>query len=267
MNRGDFTQLARKMRLMHGIDLLKYAWQRLKNGAANRQFRAANPDFALPPDYMLFEAYQLNYQKYIEDGKQTAAWVVNTLSQHKDLKNANFLDWGCGPARVTRHLPDLLGNNAKVFGTDYNHNTIAWCARNIENVTFTKNSLQPPMHYRDGQFDALLGISIFTHLSEEKHWDWINELARVLDTGGVAMLTTHGTAFKAKLTKKENEQFQSGALVQRANVIEGHRVYAAFQPAQFMHQLFAKDFHILAHYEGKTVSWGIEQDYWVVKKK
>lgn len=267
LNTGKLTYIFRKLGLMHNLDTFKFIYQRYKNGQDNHLFKSKNPNVALPPDYIMFEAFNLNYNKYFEGGKDTANWVIEIVKQYKNLDSISFLDWGCGPARITRHLPSILGEKCQIFGTDYNLNTINWCHTNIQNVQFSHNQLHPRLNYQDKKFDVVLGISIFTHLSEEKHTEWVKELHRITKHSGVLMLTTHGKAYQLKLTNQEKKQFEQDKLVVRANVQEGHRVFAAFHPPNFMRQLFGHYFTILAHYEGKIVNWGIEQDYWIVEKK
>jgi len=48
---------------MHFIDIIKYRIQKLKNYRANTRFKKVHPELILPPDYMMFEAFQLNYEK------------------------------------------------------------------------------------------------------------------------------------------------------------------------------------------------------------
>jgi SAM-dependent methyltransferase len=267
MNTGKIVYFFRQTGLMHGLDKLKFAYERFKNNADNKRFKKNNPTVVFPPDYMMFEAFNLNYKKYYEGGKQTATWLLSKLQPYKTLEGITFLDWGCGPARVTRHLPDLLGKSCTVFGTDYNPTTIDWCSKNIKTVQFSLNQVEPPLKYTNNTFDVITGISIFTHLSEQRHSEWIQELHRISRKDAILFLTTQGIAFKAKLTEEENAIFDNNQLVIRANVTEGHRVFSAFHPIQLMQELFGNYFEILEHYPGKTVEWGIEQDYWILKKR
>ena len=108
---------------------------------------------------------------------------------------------------------------------------------NLPNISFNTNTLEAKLPYEDNSFDVIYGISIFTHLSEQMHFDWYKELYRVLKTNGILFLTTQGENFKLKLTQTENETFDEGSLVVRGNVKEGHRTYSAFQPNKFMKEL------------------------------
>ena len=107
------------------VDTAKFYYFKVKNRQKNAQFKQNNPNIALPPDYMMFESFQLNYDKYYFDGQKTAQWVVDKIGKYRSLEQIQMLDWGCGPARLTRHFPDILGSDATVFGTDYNPKTIA----------------------------------------------------------------------------------------------------------------------------------------------
>jgi len=252
---------------MHLFDKLKFHYQRIKFRARNAEFRRQYPEVHLPPAYMLFEAFQLNYRAYYEGGLKTAIGLLEKLSRHRELKGISILDWGCGPARILRHLPVILDNSCEIHGTDYNSETIRWCREHIDRVTFSQNQLHPPTVYEDSYFDALYGISIFTHLSEENHRKWYAELIRITKRGGVLLLTTHGKIYRQMLTNPEREQYDQGNLVVRGKVVEGHRVYAAFQPPEYARNLFESKAEILEYIEGTVKSWGLEQDIWIMRKK
>ena len=115
-------------------------------------------------------------------------------------------------------------------------------------------------------FDIIYATSVFTHLSEEMHYAWMNELKRICKPNGIIFLTTHGDNCKPKLTEEELKIFEAGKLVVRGNVKEGHRTFAAYQPPQFMRELF-KDFEILEHVTREPEGNYIPQDVWIVRKK
>ncbi len=89
---------------------------------------------------------------------------------------------------------------------------------------------------------------------------------RVSKQGAIILLTTHGDIFKTIMTEIEIEKFEDGNIVTRANVVEGHRVYTAFQPNAFMHKLVEGKCEILKYTEGTQESWGKSQDLWTLKK-
>jgi len=172
----------------------------VKHAADNRSFKQLNPDLKLPPPYMLFEAYGMNYRRYFEQGRNTASGVVDLFQPYLPADKAIVLDWGCGPSRLTRHLNDLLPHGSTVRGTDYNPETIAWCKQALPQIEFKQCDLAPPLPYLADETDAIISISIFTHLSAKRHQDWLDELARILKPNGVLMVTTHGDSYKEVLT-------------------------------------------------------------------
>lgn len=250
---------------MHFLDLVKYRMQKIKLKKKNREFKKENPKILLPPDYLMFESYKLDYHKYFFGGKESAKDIIKDVQPYVSLTNASILDWGCGPARIVRHLPDIIDKNCAVHGTDYNPKTINWCAQNIPNVTFSLNDLSPPLSYTDNHFNFVYGISIFTHLSVDNHYEWFDELLRITQKNGIILLTTAGSAFKEIMTETEKKQFDKGTLVTRGKVVEGHRVYAAFQPPSFLKTLFKGKVEVLKFTAGKKENWGINQDKWILK--
>lgn len=267
MNRGLLSNTLRKLGLLYPLDKMRYRVKKNKNEKTNKQFKADNPNVLLPPDYLIYESFQMNYSKYFFGGKDTAQWIFGELEKYKDLKDKNILDWGCGPGRVIRHMPEISKNQSHFYGTDYNKDSIDWCRNNIPSIKFNHNKLEAKLPYEDSSFDAIYGISIFTHLSKEMHLKWFNELQRILKPGGLLLLTTQGENFKSKLSAKENQKFDQGHLIVRGNVKEGHRTYSAFHPDPFLHKLFESTEildKIVLSPEGKSY---IPQDTWIMKKK
>ncbi|GAA4372624.1 class I SAM-dependent methyltransferase [Hymenobacter koreensis] len=267
MNKGLLTNLLRQIGLMHAADRVRYGLMRYKNRHLNQAFRAANTGVKLPPDYLMYESFQLNYRKYYEGGRDTAAWVRDHLGKHLELRNQHILDWGCGPGRVIRHLPEVVGQGCRYTGTDYNAQSIEWCRQHLSGIEFLLNGIDPPLQAADAAFDAVYGISIFTHLSAQGHQRWYDELMRVTRSGGVLLFTTHGAAFREILTEAERATFDAGQLVIRSNVDEGHRVFAAFQPPSYLHHLFGQQAEVLEHIPGQRQGAAASQDVWLLRKK
>lgn len=265
MNKSDILFFLRKAGLMHLLDRGNFYFQKFKNRSNNRIFKEKYSNVVLPPDYIMYESFQMNYENYFNDGLETAKWLIGYLGKHIELSNKKILEWGCGPARIIRHLPDLLPDNCEIYGSDYNRRTIDWCNLNINNVQFSKNNLQPPLEFQNNFFDVIYATSVFTHLSEEMHYAWYSELKRILNSAGIIFLTTHGENCKSKLTRDELKLFEEGKLVIRGNVKEGHRTFAAYQPQEFMRALF-KDFKILEHVTREPEGNYIPQDIWIVRK-
>lgn len=267
MKKGQISNFLRRIGLIYFTDYVRYYIQKFKNRKLNKDFKLKNPDVKLPPDYLIYKSFQINYQKYYTESIETAKWLTDHFKKHIDLKEKRILDWGCGPGRIIRHLPNVIGGNCEYFGTDYNEKSIDWCSKNLPNIQFNKNSLNAQLPYDDNLIDIIYGISIFTHLSEQLHYDWYNELYRVLKPNGILFLTTQGDNFMSKLTDLELSKYNKGELVIRGKVKEGHRTYSAFHPQDFMQKLF-RNVEILEHIKTKPENKkGLPQDIWIVKKR
>lgn len=267
MNKGSLSNLLRRAGLMHAADLTRYGLMRYRNRSANQAFRTANPGVALPPDYLMYESFRLDYRKYYEGGREAALWVRNYLAKYLPLQNQHLLDWGCGPGRIIRHLPEVVGNGCCYTGTDYNPQSVEWCRQHLSGIDFLRNDIVPPLPAAAATFDAVYGISILTHLSVAGHQQWYEELMRVTRPGGVVLLTTHGAAFRPILSVAEQAAFDAGELVVRGSVQEGHRVFASFQPPAYLHTLFTQQSEVLEHQPGTRQGATVSQDVWLLRKR
>jgi ubiquinone/menaquinone biosynthesis C-methylase UbiE len=267
INKRIISGVLRKLKLLYMFDYAFYFLEKRRNKSRNEDFKKQHPEVKLPPDYLMYESFQLDYFKYFEESKESAKWVADHFIGQDNLDNKTILDWGCGPGRVIRHLPNYFGKNCSFYGTDYNAESISWCKKNLPNIAFNKNELEAILPYQSNFFDFIYGISIFTHLSEQLHFDWAKELLRVLKPGGVLMLTTQGENFKIKLTQEESSIFEKGDLVVRGDVKEGHRTYSAFHPEKFMRELL-KNAKILTHEKRPIINGrALPQDVWLISKE
>jgi SAM-dependent methyltransferase len=236
---------------------------------ANRAFRQSNPNVAVPPYGVLRDATaSVSFESYHRTGIESAEGFWEIFRRYVADGAGNdtpyrILEWGCGPARIVRHLPELArrdGLDVRCSGSDLNRASIAWAAAQIDGVTFAVNDLEPPTQWPSDHFDFVYSWSVFTHLSERRHHLWITELTRVLRPGGVLVVTTHGRNLLARLSPGEQQRFERGDLVEVRRGREGRLMYAAFHPEAFMHRLLS-GLDVIEHREPPN-----GQDVWIVRR-
>lgn len=269
MKKHIVVNVLRKLRIAKVADKMRFYYFKVKNRRKNALFLKEHPQVRLPSDYTMYESFQLDYSKYYNGGREHARSIIDSAKPYVVFDNVNILDWGCGPARVIRHFPQILGDRNTYYGTDYNPKTIEWCSKTFDNIIFSVNDLRPPLNYVDEHFHFIYGISVVTHLSEENQSLWIKELNRILNSNGILYLTTSGSAFKEKLSEKESKLFDDNEIISRGEVTEGHRMYSAFHPPNKMRSLVAQGgFKVMEHIPGRRVHESyISQDIWILQKQ
>jgi ubiquinone/menaquinone biosynthesis C-methylase UbiE len=266
MKKVFIKKIVANLGLLPVIEQVNFYRQKFIHSKSNRLFRAKNPGVVLPPDFYLYETFNLNYDKFYTNGKPTAKWLVNHISEFKKFENLSILDWGCGTGRIIRHLPSILEHSNSIFGTDYNQKYVKWCSQNLKGIQFKLNDLKPPLAFENSTMDVVYGISIFTHLSEELHFSWMKELTRVLKNNGILFLTTHGDAHKFKILEAEQKRYESGRLIVHAYKKEGNRLYASYQSPKFFRNLCSKNnLEVLKHVPGDMRNNHPQQDVWILK--
>ncbi len=258
------SNILRKLWILSYVDKIRYYLHFFIKFKDSREFKRENPQIKLPPSYLIYESFNLNYHNYYYGGKESAIWLLEHLKKYKELRNVNILDWGCGPARIIRHLPELLDSSCSIYGCDYNSKSIIWNKNHISKINFSLNSINPPLSYVDNSFDVIYGISIFTHLTEELHYKWFDELVRVSRNNSVILLTLAGEVFKFKLTQEEAKIFNSGQILAKGNTKIGHRTYTTYHPETFAQKLFS-NYQILEHIKGEMKNGKPQQDIWIIK--
>jgi SAM-dependent methyltransferase len=156
---------------------------------------------------------------------------------------ASILDFGCGCGRVTRRLAGLPG---EVRGSDFDGTAVEWCRRNLPFATFTHNALEPPLPYPDGDHDLIYAFSVLTHLPVPVQHAWVDELVRVLRTGGLLLLSTHGERYFERLTPAEQDVFRRGEVVVRFEQVAGTNLCTAFHPPAYVREWLGADLDLVA---------------------
>lgn len=101
----------------------------------------------------------------------------------------HILDFGCGCGRLARMFK---GHPHQISGCDIDWRQVEWVKENLDYVEAKLSSVCPPLPYADDTFDAIISISIFSHLNEESQDLFLAELHRVSQPGGYLFLTVHG---------------------------------------------------------------------------
>ena len=102
----------------------------------------------------------------------------------------SILDFGCGCGRLARMFK---GHPNRIVGCDIDERHVNWVAGNLDYMTACLTSVNPPLPFGDDEFDAIISISIFTHLTEKSQDDFLAELSRITSSDGYLFLTVHGS--------------------------------------------------------------------------
>ena len=241
------------LRLLRRLGLLGLAFRGFERVQALRAGPDPVPDDGLPlppPELRVRVAWTGDASWFLESGRLAAESIRDALARHgtalDDLES--LLDFGCGCGRVTRRWADLRG----VAGSDTSGEAVEWCRRNLPFARFEVNGLEPPLAFDDESFDLVHALSVFTHLTEPLQHAWIAELRRVLRPGGLLLLTTHGRAYRDRLSADERTRFAAGEIVVRWAELPGSNLCSAYHSPDALRRL-AEGFVILEHVEEGAV--------------
>jgi 2-polyprenyl-3-methyl-5-hydroxy-6-metoxy-1,4-benzoquinol methylase len=123
--------------------------------------------------------------------------LIKKLSQEysKNISDSRaILDFGCGWGRIIRFfLRDL--NEKKIYGVDCYDQMIQLCKTQNLRSNFQTINPMPPTKFLENMFDHIYLYSVFSHLSEEAHLEWLKEFNRILSPGGIVIASTRPRSF------------------------------------------------------------------------
>jgi SAM-dependent methyltransferase len=157
---------------------------------------AADGELAVPPRELWTVA-----EDFLGSGRRDADRMVEVLGEagFTLAPGTRVLDFGCGPGRVLRWLPDHVDG----WGVDLNADRIAWCQTALSPpFRFATCGTYPHLPFGDDTFDLVYAGSVFTHLAELAD-TWLLELLRLTAPGGMLYLTIHDQATVAFCRRKD----------------------------------------------------------------
>lgn len=249
------------------LDRLHFHAERIRYARRNKDFLESMPRFAIPPDEFLHETYRLSYRDYAIDGAATAGELVDRIRPWLSTKGFELLEWGCGVARITRHLADQPGIT-RVTGADIHEGMIDWNRKHIPNVDFVQISEDLPTQLPSNGFDAVIGVSVLTHIPAGRQLDWLKEIHRWLKPDGIWLFTTHGTAFHKLLSARELQQLQKDGCITQSYPQSGHRMMTTVHEANHLRNWLTPNFDIVEHMAGESDTEAAGgHDLWIVRKR
>jgi SAM-dependent methyltransferase len=148
----------------------------------------------LPPPELRERVGPREPEEFLRTGLVDLATIFEIYMRHSDAANTDhiaLLDFGCGCGRLLRFLEHTT-RSWRAVGSDVNAALVGWCQEHLRRTEVRVNGVMPPLDHADGSFDLVYSLSIFTHLNERAARAWLSELGRVLHSGGLLILTTHG---------------------------------------------------------------------------
>jgi SAM-dependent methyltransferase len=258
------VQLLRRARLLELADAARFHWLARGSGARREAFARTWGDAPLPPEDIAYDAYgSLDWDFYWGFGRLIGGFLADRFRAH--APGGRALEWGCGPARIVRHLPALLGPAWDVYGTDANPRRWRGARRTCPASSSRRTVCCRPCRSLTDTSTAPYSVSVFTHLPEDAHPAWARELRRVLKPGGLLLCTLNGDASRGLLMPAERREYDAGRIVVRGGVSGGTRCFLAWHPPPFVRRDLLRELQILEHLPAPNL-FGERQDVWIARR-
>ena len=180
----------------------------------------------IPPPLLRFRVHgDMDLLSFVNVGRRCAQDIQTTmqLSGVSISSLQTVLDFGCGCGRTLNWLSKENGA-IRFFGTDIDEEAIEWCRGNFTDIEFLINGLSPPLSFSGNTFDLVYAISVFSHLDEEDHLEWLRELRRVLRPGGFLLVSYHGAQSQTLLSAKDRKLIANKGFLFKVEGLGKHKL-------------------------------------------
>lgn len=209
----------------------------------------------MPPPELVVLVSGPSRRWFSERGREDAAMFRDLAARHGAVleRGLDVLDFGCGAGRIARWLaPEVIAGGGTFTGSDLNPKLATWCARSLPG-RYLRNGLQPPLGLADGVIDLAYAHSVLTHLTATTVRAWLSELARVLRSGGLALLTFHDEAYAGAWGPPDVlGRLAAERYVVWNNALEGSNYISAWTTSAELSALAAEAFEVVEIVPGRT---------------
>jgi ubiquinone/menaquinone biosynthesis C-methylase UbiE len=178
-------------------DLASWMQLNIIGATSDEQSRLIAP---FPPPFLMFNSTAC---KTNEEFASHGIEVFTALARASPKPLGSFekwLDFGVGVGRLARMF---LGYRGTYAGVDVDPDAIEWISANLPWLTPVLSQPSQPLPLQDSSFDAVVSISVFTHMSGRDQDFYLAELQRVTQPGAMLFLTVCG---ERVLSRAENEE-------------------------------------------------------------
>lgn len=187
-------------KLFRSLTPMEWYWFNVYGDRTFRSLRGYLP--SLPPE-------ELQVRFTGSHGEQTlreAFSFYRVVSQAASSSRPKVaMDFGCGWGRMTRFFIKDFPKD-KLFGVDPLSEVIEASRATNPWATFEEIDLHPPINLPSSSVDLIFAFSVFSHLTEGLHLEWIEEFARLLRRGGTLVVTTRERDFILECARIRGEE-------------------------------------------------------------
>ena len=116
--------------------------------------------------------------------------VINKYLPNKS-EPLRILDFGVGCGRTARHFFRYI-EQYEIHGCDVDAAPIEYLREKVPLIQPLLSSNEPPLPYNSNYFDAIYSVSVFSHLNQSSFVAWAEDLSRIMQLGGILVITIHG---------------------------------------------------------------------------
>lgn len=181
--------------LFRGIDENFWYWLNTEGQKSNPELRAILPGWPSEDVYLTATGYTgERAQRHAFSLYRLFRGLVENHQGRLD-EGAAILDFGCGWGRILRFfLRDV--DPSELWGIDIRHKSIEVACQLFQGKGhFEAINAHPPTAFPEGMFGLIYSYSVFSHLAEDVHNEWLAEFRRILKPDGILIATTLPRSF------------------------------------------------------------------------
>lgn len=171
-------------------------WRWLVLRSAQRRYGLETALPGVPPDEMQRNWTGSAGESTLQEGFDFYRLVLERARAHGRPigRDTRVLDFGCGWGRIIRFFLREV-DHRHLHGCDCYPEALTEARRGNRWGQFILTDPRPQAPFRDASFDVIYLYSVFSHLSEQIHLDWLREFHRLLRPGGLLFATTRKRNF------------------------------------------------------------------------